>query len=243
MKLRMLKASALRELRSNVEDNLDIYRAGDFKHFVDDYGNYIECEIELDEILLGTLLPDNSNTSEITNCKIMLNALGDLSLYLARDERLWAYLTHAHLLNYTRERWSIPDDNEGAIKHIATHFFAKDKRGIERDNAASRLWWQATLCARVKDIDLEDSLKCLLYDADVRANIIERPTTSQCINVFCAIIKKLHESYQGNKMLINRHKFRPLMKALNLYGGIKLLNAMEESDIIKFIDDFTSCTA
>lgn len=239
----MLKASVLNDLRSNIENNIDCYKTGNFNSIVDDYGNYFEFEIDLDETLFGTLLPDNTSASEITNCKIMLAALGGLSPYLARDERLWAYLTHSHLLNYTRIRWGVPEESEVAVKHIATHFFAKDRRGIERDNAASRLWWQAALCDRVKDLDLQDSLQCLLHDTDVRASIIERPTTSQCINVFCAIIKKLHESYKGDKKLINRHRFRPLMKALNLYGGIKLLNAMEESDIIKFIDDFTSCPA
>lgn len=239
----MFKASVLSELRRNIENNLDLYRKGNFNHVVEDDCNYFECEFHLDETIWPALVPDNDNVSEITNCKIMLKALGGLSPYLARDERLWSYLTHSHLLEYTRLRWSIPGNDEDAIKYIATHFFAKDKRGIERDNAASRLWWQATLCNRVKDITLEESLQCLLHDTDVRASIIERPTTSQCINVFCAIIKKLHESYKGDKKLINRHRFRPLMKALNLYGGIKLLNAMDEDDIIKFIDDFTSCPA
>jgi hypothetical protein len=219
MKLRILKASVLSELRRSIENNLDLYRAGDFNGIVEDYCSYFECDLEIDQTLYGSLLPDNTNISEVTNCKIMLNVLGGLSPYMARDERLWTYLTHSNMLQYARSRWSIPEDDESAIKHIALHFFAKDKRGIERDNAASRLWWQATLFNRVKDIDLEESLKCLLHDTDVRASIIERPTTSQCINVFCAIIKKLHESYKSDKKLINRHSFRPLMKGLNLHGG------------------------
>lgn len=148
----------------------------------------------------------------------------------------WRYDSNIHVA----VRSGIP----ARLRSEEEDFLYRDaQRGIERDNAASRLWWQATLCNRVKDIKLEDSLQCLLHDTDVRASIIERPTTSQCLNVFCAIIKKLHESYKGDKKLINRHSFRPLMKSLNLHGGIKLLNAMEESDIIKFIDDFTSCTA
>jgi len=243
MKLRMLKASKINELRSNIENNLDLYRSGNFDFIFADYSSYFECDIEILENHFGELIPDNANSSEVTNCKLMLNALGNISPYLARDERLWVYLTHSDLLDYTRQRWSIPVDDEKAVKFIATHFFAKDKRAIERDNSASRLWWQATLCSRVKDLKLEDSLQCLLYDTDVRASIIERPTTSQCLNVFSAIMKKLHESYVGDKKIIHRDAFRPLMKKLNLHGGIKLLNALEESEIMKFIDDAISCSA
>lgn len=243
MKLRMLKSSKVNDLRSNIENNLEFYRSGNFDFIFADYSSYFECDLEIDESHFSELIPDNANASEVSNCKLMFNALGSLSPYLARDERLWVYLTHSYLLEYTRVRWRIPEDDEKAVKFIATHFFAKDKRGVERDNAASRLWWQATLCSRVKDLALDDSLQALLHDTDVRASIIERPTTSQCLNVFCAIMKKLHESYVGDKKIIHRDAFRPLMKKLNLYGGIKLLNAMEESEIMKFIDDSICCSA
>ena len=195
MKLRMLKMLKVNELRSNIEMNLDLYRSGNFDFVFADYSSYFECAIDIQESLFDSLIPDNANASEVANCKLMLEALGELSPYMARDERMWVYLTHSCLLNYTRQRWAIPADDEKAVKYIATHFFAKDKRAIERDNAASRLWWQATLCSRVKDLALEDSLQALLHDTDVRASIIERPTTSQCLNVFSAIMKKLHESY------------------------------------------------
>jgi hypothetical protein len=237
MKLRMLRFNKVNELRSNIEDNLDLYRYGNFNYITTDYSNYFECDIEILEGLFAALIPNNENLSEVSNSKLMLKAMGDLSPYIAKDERLWVYLTHSYLLDYARIRWGIPEDNEKAVKHIATHFFARSGRGFERDNAASRLWWLATLCRRVEDLDLDHSLQCLLHDSDVRASIIERPTTSQCMNVFSALIKKLHESYIGEKKLYNRDLFRPLMKKINIYGGIKLLNAMEEADILKLIDD------
>jgi hypothetical protein len=46
-----------------------------------------------------------------------------------------------------------------AVGHVRAHFFAKEQRQIERDNAASRLWWMAHLCRRVKELDLSDTLK------------------------------------------------------------------------------------
>ena len=109
-------------------------------------------------------------------------------------------------------------------------------RGIERDNAASRLWWLASLCHRTKGLSFEDALTCFLYQSDVRANIVERPTTSQNIHVFSAIIKKLDESYKSNKELFERERFRSLMKELNLIGGIKLLAALPEISVLQIFD-------
>lgn len=236
MKLRILKSAKVSELRNDISKNLRLYRSGNFSYLLSDASCYFECDIDINESCFVDLAPDNSNDSETKNCKIMLKALTKLTPYVARDERLWVYLTHSFLLCYARERWIIPDDDDKAIKFIGAHFFAKDKRGIERDNAASRLWWQATLCNRVRGLSLDDSLNCLLYDTDVRANIIERPTTAQCLNVFTAIVKKLHKSYISDKSIYNRGMFRALMKKLNLYGGFKLLNAMDESEIMRFID-------
>jgi RNA polymerase-interacting CarD/CdnL/TRCF family regulator len=84
---------------------------------------------------------------------------------------------------------------------------------------------------------LKDVLDCLLLYADVRANIIERPTTSHCLNVFSALVKKLSAEYKkGATAIFERQLFRELMKQLNLFGGIKLLNTMKEKDINRFIN-------
>lgn len=110
--------------------------------------------------------------------------MSELSPYEARDERLWAHITHTHMLEYARKRWPIPEDPVAAVGHIRAHFFAKEQRQIERDNAASRLWWMAHLCGRVRGLELSDTLKVFLYRTDVRASIIERPTVSQNRNLF-----------------------------------------------------------
>jgi hypothetical protein len=162
--------------------------------------------------------------------------MAKLTPYEARDERFWAYLTHTFLLNYARRRWPIPEDDAVAVKHIRTHFFAKEHRQIERDNAASRLWWMAHLCHRVKGLKLIDALNVFLYRTDVRASIIERPTVSQNSNVFSAVVQKLQESYAGKKNLFERNAFRRLMQEINSEGGARLLDAMTEVQVGQLLD-------
>jgi hypothetical protein len=149
---------------------------------------------------------------------------------------LWVYLTHTTLLDYARKRWPIPEDDEEAEKHIRKHFFASDRRQMERDNAASRLWWMGHLCQRVEGLPLEDALKAFLFRSDVRANIIERPTISQATNVFAVIIERLWESLNGKQALFDRQKFRQLMMEINSIGGFRLLDCLSERDVGAMVD-------
>lgn len=243
MKMRLLKIDRLRELESNIASNLQKYRSGDFEELEDDQFCFHELENEIDESILGQIecsdgfYHGGQDENEAKNCVLLYESLNGLSLYNARDERLWVYLLHTKMLEYARKRWPMPDDNENAVKHIMTHYFIKGSRGFERDNAISRLWWMASVCSRVTEFPLEDVLTYFLEQYDVRANIIERPTTSQNINVFSVIISKLETSYKTDKKLFNREFFREFMKELNLAGGTKLLASLEINTIEQIVND------
>lgn len=237
MKARFLKSTKLQDLFSDIAENIDRYRAGNFDFLVSEPSNYFETDLEVKESELSSIGCNKDDFKEVENCVQLYKSLGGISHYLARDERLWTYLSHTYLLEYARNRWPIPADKHAAIKHIKTHFFCVGARGIERDNAASRLWWMASLCNRAGGMPLEEALTCFLHQSDVRANIIERPTTSQNILVFSAVLRKLNESYKSDKALFNREKFRTVMKGLNLQGGVKLLAALPEKTIMTILED------
>lgn len=238
MKARLLRKDKMEELFKGIGDDLEAYRTGDFRHLVQDYSAYIETKHDIDQELLGKVNCTKEDHKEVQNCILLHKAMNGLTPYLARDARLWVYLVLTSLLDYARNRWPIPDDDNKAVDHIKKHFFAAGgMRGIERDNAASRLWWMASLCSRVEGLTLEQSLQSLLHQYDVRANILERPTVSQSIPIFSAILRKLHASYQDDQKLFERQVFRDFMKELNLKGGVKLLEALEEKDLDKVMDE------
>src|SRR3972149_7905253 len=237
MKARLLKITKVRDLLGQIQENLPRYRTASFEFLKIAQSNHIETNVEIDEARLSSIDCRKEDLKEVENCVSLFKAMGELSHYLARDERLWVYLTHTELLEYSRTRWPIPEDDEKAVKHIRTHFHVVGARGFERDNAASRLWWMASLCGRVGRLPLEEALTTFLYQSDVRANIIERPTTSQSIHVFSAVLNKLHESYNGDKKLFMRERFPAIMRELNLRGGIKLLGAMTETDVQRIFEE------
>jgi hypothetical protein len=228
MKARYLRGATLEELRGSIFENLDHYRTGNFNSLKLDTTLWFEHETEVLESHLGEMKqPLGAEYYEVENCMALHDAFANLSPYEARDERLWAYYVHTDLLAYARARWPIPKDQELAVAHIAKHFFARDKRQTERDNAASRLWWMAHLCARVVKVPRKEALAAFLYRSDVRANLIERPTTSQSTELFGAILNKLVISLAGDRQLFERRAFRRLMSSINSVGGYKLIDCLD----------------
>jgi hypothetical protein len=241
MKVRLLRERALLDLKKVVTANLARYRTGSFPHLAIDPSLSFESDIEIDESLIAHLkAPVGLENFEAENCMVMLEAFKTLTPFQAADERLWAMLSHTILLQHGRERWPIPHDEEAAIKHILKHFFGSTERQLERDNIGARLWWMGHLCSRVKGVPLKQSLDILLFRSDVRANIVERPTTAQSVPIFSALINKLAKSYQGKKKLFERETFRKLMININGLGGYKLLDALDSRAVEDLIDEIVS---
>jgi len=238
MTIRIVRDDVLRTLRASVEENLDRYRSGDFSYLSLDASQIHEIAVTPIQPLPSDLkIPDGSSDYEVENCEAVYKYLAGLTPYDARDERLWVYLSHTTFLDYARARWPIPADDTKAAAHIRLHFFASANRQIERDHAVSRLWWMSHLCRRVPDFSPEETLAALLHKSDVRANILERPTVAQSVNVFTAIIRKLKLSMDGGKSLFERQPFRRLMVELNSIGGFKLLDCMEQVELDSLLNE------
>lgn len=241
MKVKLLRERALAELRSKVKNNIDLYRSGDFDYLTLDPALSFSSDIDLLEDEVSRLRsPVGAQNFESENCVTMLEALPTLTPYQAADERLWAMLSHTVLLPHARARWPIPAKADEAEVHIRTHFFGQTQRQLERDNIGARLWWMGHLCSRVKGMPLKQSLDVLLFRSDVRANIVERPTTAQSVPVFSALLGKLAKSYDGKKKLFERSTFRSLMIQLNGLGGYKLLDALDAKAVEQLIDDLVA---
>jgi len=237
MKARLLKAASLEQLRASIPDNLKAYRSDGFDYLEADPSFWFEHSVEVDlDALKSLTAPSGGSFYEVENCEIIYSALKSLSPYDARDERFWVYLSHTVLLDHARRRWPIPADDDEAAAHIAKHWFARDKRQIERDQVGSRLWWMGHLCSRVEDIDPDLALRAFLFRSDVRANLVERPTVSQSVNLFGAIVKRLAQSFGGKQSLFERNVFRRLMMEINSAGGYRLLDCLPTTEIEQLLD-------
>lgn len=76
----------------------------------------------------------------------------------------------------------------------------------------------------------------LLFRSDVRANLVERPTVSQSVNLFGGIVRRLARSFGGKQSLFERRAFRQLMMEINSVGGYRLLDCLPEAEIEQLLD-------
>ncbi len=233
MSIKFLKQSALDNLYSSVGQNLERYRIGKFDDLLNE-NTYEFDKMTIDHNDLNSI--EGNDKDDAKNCLILFNAIKGITPYLARDARIWCYLTHMNLLEYTRNRWPIPTDDEKAVKHIVSHFFTKGARGFERDNAASRLWWPAFACSKVKSIPLEKSLELLFYRQDVRSNIMDRVSTARIENLYTVFMHKLNASFDTNeKLFFDRDQNRAYMTEVNFLGGSNVLEALSIEDSSKIL--------
>jgi hypothetical protein len=89
-------------------------------------------------------------------------------------------------------------------------------------------------------LNLYDALQAFLFRSDVRANIIERPTSSQLVGLFSAILRRLSDSFKGERRLFERRVFRRFMWEINSVGGFKLLDCLDATQIDAILDEIIS---
>lgn len=237
MNLHVVKRGLVAELRDKIEQNMERYLSGNFDDILlPDYVIPVK-ETEIDLELIKALNPISGGEVDVENSLIIYKAIKGINRYLARDERLWVWLTHSVCLDYARKRWlAKTTDNEKLKSLIRDHFFAAGARGFERNNAIACLWWWAEIVSHYPHADLKTALQVFLHQTDVRASIIERPTSSQ--SAFPSIMNILIEKYNSDERIkfFKREKgnsatYRRWLGEINRYGGTKFYEAMPEPEV------------
>ena len=178
-RIRFFKQNTIDSLRATIKENLPWYRNENntlLESIADEYGQMSQS---VDRTCFDNLNENTKEEDDLENTIAIYTALDDLSPQQAAEERIWVYATHILAKQYTSKRWSkIPTDDNKAVHYVLSHYFVSGARGLIRDNAVSRLWWMGHLASRCQDYKLETTLRILLRDSDVRANLLERSSVS-----------------------------------------------------------------
>lgn len=236
--MKYLRQQTLDRLFNEVPENLSSYRNGTFEVLETDPMLYRELEVEAAPV--AQLVQKQEATYDAENAAILWASLSRLTPADSRDRRLWTMLAHTTYLDYARERYPIPDDDDAAVKQIRSHWFASSNRALERDQVVSRLWWFAFMANRADTLSLEDALKALLHRTDLRANLIERPTMAQCVPLFSAWLEVLVSALGANggeeHDFFRRPVYRTALKRLNALGGYRLLDSFPQQQLRKLVE-------
>lgn len=234
-------------LRNNAEKNIPYYLDGNTEDlFVNEH--LIELGVDIANNDFDLLKQSNDTKYDIENSIIIYEKLR-ISPRLAREQRLWTYITHTIGLEYAKSRWPLPkpdleakNPNKEIVNQIKNHFITlNNKRAIDRDNAISRLWMSAYISDCVEGMELSECLHVLLKTTDFRESVVGRPTIIKCQKLLNAIIY-----YAKGRMDDNDEEFfdrkpgyyKKWLEKINLQGGVTLFDALEQKEVNRRVEEF-----
>lgn len=189
---------------------------------------------------LDLLLPDEGNFFDLENAVRMHKALPTLTPVQAQDPRLWTRLTHVELWKYMQVRWpgnkySEPERN---IKWIRNHYFVaqRQSRALVR-NGAARLWWAAKMTFDPDRDNPYELTSVLLSKLDIYKNLLER-NFGRAVGVARTFLEFLLLNKEeclssGDKA---RRLVRDLSNAVNLHGGVCVLDCKSSTAMMDFLN-------
>ncbi len=239
--LTIFKSNFVLKLRTSVPDNLARYQQSDVWVSKLDSRKLREMETKVElKTKLELQDPEKGDLKDLENAVRVHKALSHLSPVQARDTRVWTYLSHVTFWSYMRQRWNvdryIKDLGKTERFVLARYFVAqKQSRALLR-SGISRLWWTAHLTHDEKRTNPYELTAVLFKTLDITQTILERN-----MGRAPAVLGGFLEFLLRNRDLLltggdaNRIRIRRLAMSLNLYGGVSVLDCLNESEIIKLL--------
>lgn len=234
-KLSYLSESVLDDLRANIQANIERYASGDFLDMSKQNGWAIQARsVDVDHSLLGALhFGQTSADAEVQNSLAVYHALQGMTPSLAREERIWARLTHIECLDYARSRWLQGKSSEELAQQVEVHFFAGTLTETRDDNALGRLWWNGHIATIASPNDPKTALKLILKTADIRSNFVERTRMVSRPILAQALIRIMAANSWITSVEVH---FREFMKVVNRNGGGVLFEVLGADETDRFLE-------
>lgn len=234
MKLYFMKQDYLDVMKTNIESNIDNYKKNNNQwiyEYFDGENPFLEFKLETKDFELKTKGFNSFSEMDLYNSKTLYENLKNLTDTQAVDERFWAGLTHSTFYNFVHERWAYDEKNMEQANYIKSRYFYSEKsKGIFR-NTLSKLWWIGRLTydeKRKNKYELTD----VLGNSDMSTRVNDMFTSNFSRNpkighAFLAAIKE----YEDNGIKIGAYTYRQAVQYMNAYGGITLIDYLEEDEI------------
>ena len=237
MQLGYFTDHAYERLLADVEKNSSFYE-GDYG-WLDDYFAKAGDYYQLSSVTVALLKPyrassnpltDDWKTEEdLTNVRIVYNAMKNLTPWQASNKYMWTYLCHTNqdCWEYIQHRW-LDVNRENTIK---TRFFATTPGSLLNDNAISRLWWYGYF---TYDESLDDPYmmtKILLTNQTVCSDVIDtlNRTSPNRIQGVLLAIEEFKDEMGSTRGLVDY--VRECNRYLNRYAAVTVLDYLSKEEI------------
>lgn len=240
MKVHFLKEDFLNEFKVNIPNRLEFYSQPTNDWIFSQYKDInpfetFKVEIKDFEFFQTDTNKYSINSKSLEDCKNtqrVFMAMKDISNSQASDERLWAGMAHYDFYDYMQHRWSgtkilKPSNIENRF------FYRKATRDSMFRNTISRLFWVGKL---VYDENREDPFELLDYfksDYSTKSLVIFSYNFSTNPKIVHALLSTLitleKQGFTYGKE--PRDVYITAEKYLNILGGTRILDYMDESEL------------
>ena len=237
MRLGYFTDHAYERLLADVEKNSDLY-VGEFgwlENYFAGSGDYYRLssvnvmDIKPYQISSGSLTNDQKVSEDLTNVRLVHDAMKNLTPWQASNRYMWTYLCHANqrCWEYIQHRW-LDADRENTIK---TRFFAMTPGSLLNDNAISRLWWYGHFTYDESFSDPYMMTGILLTNETVCSDVIDtlNRTSPNRIQGVLLAIEEFKEETGSIKGLSNY--VRECNRYLNRYAAVTVLEYLSREEI------------
>lgn len=208
-----LSMNTERYLWESVGENSSKYESLGFSEIIEAPGATLYLSQKYDPEPLTKL---DAAKGDLSNARLVWDSLKYITPALARENRLWARLSHSEGLSYSRDRWWKGLSADKLEKASRLHAFARTRNQCRDDHSIARLWWSAYVAYRLLPNDFDKALAALLSKADTRAAIVERPWTGSRVPIGRSILQALQSD---SWLSADQENLREVMKTLNVTGA------------------------
>jgi hypothetical protein len=229
MNLQILLQSAVDRLLNSVEENSSLYAAGKADELLK------SGDLRPSRIIVGDcpdlLNVDGTCKSDAVAAELVYRWLSRLTPVEASDNRLWTWLAHGPLSQYTFQRWKLGLERAKGdpSEAIVSRWFFKG-RSVETfvRNAISRLWWFGHLSHDADRASPFELTAVLVEPQQMQQDFLERSfgRSRRIVRVVLETALKFRDQIAaaGNKGDV----IKAWALALNARGGAFVLDALPD---------------
>lgn len=248
IRLKYLSEEGLANLKRDFEVNLSKYQQNDQNYFIE-YLNkknfLLDSAYIIPDFQNHLVFSSDKDSNDLTNIKVVYEAMKNIPTYIALDDRFWAGINHTYMWDYImkrREEEAFANNLTNKNEKIYNSFFTHTKHGKKRGtyvNCVSRLWWAGYLTYDETNSQNHYELTAEICKTGFASTIILL-SSSNILNrheamhaLLKTIKKKRNEGYK-----VSRNDIVDGIRYLNLIAGMSLIDLLIEDEICELLEKY-----
>ncbi|MBM7660403.1 hypothetical protein JOC85_001170 [Bacillus mesophilus] len=242
MKMKFLTDETLIDLRTNYDAYKEhYYNKNDqwFNDYFNQEGRVLESKIDLNMDKLN--LNEDYSISDKENVKVIYEALKDLTVSQATQERLWSGLAHLQLRDFSYYRLKNELENKNDQRINTALFFKNGNKRSLFVHILARLWWVGYMTYDKEHPTNPYWLTEFFCEKDfsARSVVFFSSNLTSNPNITKGILKTLVK-WQQSGINITRDHFVQANKYLNVVGGAMILDMLSTEEVEEMVNNYLS---